>query len=77
MSTSLDTKNSPLHAASSQIPASGQGLPEQGSPGVLAHRTYEDLRAEGLSDVDIMAFAGELLALVASDVRRQPSAADS
>ena len=46
---------------------------DPGAPGRLAHRTYEDLRVAGLSDVDIMAFAGELLSLVASGVRSQPA----
>lgn len=46
---------------------------ERGVPGALAQVTYDSLRAEGLSDVDIMAFAGELLSLVASGVREQPS----
>lgn len=40
------------------------------TPGVLAQTTYEDLRAGGFSDTDIMAFAGELLSLVATDVRK-------
>lgn len=62
MSVSLDSNSSavaPSNAATNGAVA-----------GRLAHRTYETLRADGLSDVDIMAFAGELLALVASDVRR-------
>jgi hypothetical protein len=35
----------------------------------LSQRTYRQLRERGLSETDIMAFAGDLLALVASDVR--------
>ncbi|HSC89505.1 MAG TPA: hypothetical protein VLC09_19620 [Polyangiaceae bacterium] len=42
---------------------------ESTAPGVLARGTYDELRGHGLSDVDIMAFAGELLALVATGVR--------
>jgi hypothetical protein len=40
----------------------------------LARRTYQELRDRGLSDVDIMAFAGDLLSLVASEVRAQSAA---
>lgn len=39
------------------------------APGSLAQSTYNELKARGLSDVDVMAFAGELLDLVASGVR--------
>ena len=35
----------------------------------LAAGTYQKLREGGFSDTDIMAFAGKLLALVASEVR--------
>ncbi len=38
----------------------------------LAQSTYRHLRAGGLSDTDIMAFAGEILALVAAGVRDTP-----
>lgn len=41
-----------------------------------ARQTYRTLRETGLSDTDIMAFAGELLSLVASDVRSQSAAAE-
>jgi hypothetical protein len=44
------------------------------APGVLARSTYQELRDGGLSDTDIMAFAGELLSLVASEVRSQAAA---
>lgn len=37
--------------------------------GALARSTYKELRRDGMSDTDIMAFAGELLSLVATDVR--------
>ena len=43
--------------------------------GELAQSTYRELRNRGLSDTDIMAFAGELLTLVASEYRN-PSAAE-
>lgn len=39
------------------------------TPALLARSTYKDLRAGGLSDTDIMAFAGEILSLVAAGVR--------
>jgi len=39
-----------------------------------AQDTYRALRDKGLSDTDIMAFAGELLSLVATDVRSQAAA---
>ena len=38
----------------------------------LAESTYRSLRDSGLSDTDIMAFAGELLSLVAAGVRATP-----
>lgn len=42
-------------------------------PASLARKTYRDLRDTGLSDVEIMAFAGELLELVAQGVSSQGS----
>jgi len=39
------------------------------TPALLARSAYKDLRAGGLSDTDIMAFAGEILSLVAAGVR--------
>jgi len=44
------------------------------APRVLARSTYHELRTGGLSDTDIMAFAGELLSLVASGVRAESAA---
>lgn len=44
------------------------------APAVLARSTYQELRSGGLSDTDIMAFAGELLSLVATGVRSQSAA---
>lgn len=44
------------------------------APRVLAQSTYNELRTGGLSDTDIMAFAGELLSLVASGVRAETAA---
>ena len=41
------------------------------NPGGLAGRTYEDLRGLGLTELQIMAFATELLSLVATGVRDQ------
>ena len=42
---------------------------------ILARSIYRELRATGLSERDVMALAGELLALLATDVRgRKPSA---
>jgi hypothetical protein len=37
--------------------------------GILAKSIYRELRASGLSEQDVMAVAGELLSLVACDVR--------
>jgi hypothetical protein len=39
------------------------------TPALHARSTYKDLRSGGLSDTDIMAFAGEILSLVAAGVR--------
>lgn len=44
------------------------------APTQLAESTYRSLRSAGLSDMDIMAFAGELLSLVAAGVRATPNA---
>lgn len=44
------------------------------APGDWARDTYRELRQGGLSDTDIMAFAGELLSLVATDVRAESAA---
>lgn len=41
------------------------------TPANLARQTYRDLRDRGLSDVEIMAFAGEVLELVAQGVSSQ------
>lgn len=38
------------------------------SSALLALQTYQDLRDRGLSDIEIMAFAGEVLELVAQGV---------
>lgn len=48
--------------------------PELLVPADLARATYRELRQSGLTDTDIMAFAGELLSLVARDVRAQTAA---
>jgi hypothetical protein len=45
------------------------------APGVLARSTYQELCAAGLSEEDIMAFAGELLSLVATGVRERRESA--
>lgn len=42
--------------------------------GERAATTYRQLKNAGLSDTDIMAFAGELLSLVATGVRSQAAA---
>jgi hypothetical protein len=41
------------------------------NPAAAARATYQELRRSGLSDLDIMAFAGEVLDLVATDVSRE------
>jgi hypothetical protein len=38
---------------------------------ILAKNIYRDFRAGGFSERDVMALAGELLELVASDVRSE------
>lgn len=58
--------------ASQPIPARPDTEPP--GPGDLARATYRELRQSGLSDTDIMAFAGELLSLVATDVRAHSAA---
>jgi hypothetical protein len=69
-------------------PAEQQPIPEMSAPAargssppidpraprVLAQSTYNELRTGGLTDTDIMAFAGELLSLVASGVRAETAA---
>ncbi len=65
MSTRSETEaNSNLFTGSDQSAASTL------SPSA----TYRQLRDSGLSDPDIMAFAGELLSLVASEYRSQSAA---
>ncbi len=56
--------------------AQGSGRTEtvQAAIDERARATYQQLRDTGLSDTDIMAFAGELLSLIASDVRNQAAA---
>lgn len=61
-----------LNTSASHLTSSSATM-EPPAPGLLAKATYDQLRESGLSDVDIMAFAGELLSLVASGVSRQPS----
>jgi len=43
---------------------------------ILAKSVYRELRATGLSERDVMSFAGELLALVTSDVKSQAPSSD-
>lgn len=62
-----------LNSHASQ-PAQPSADTEQPAPGDLARSTYRELRQKGLSDTDIMAFAGEMLSLVATDVRAQTAA---
>ena len=40
---------------------------------ILAKNIYREFRAGGFSERDVMALAGELLALVTSDVRNERS----
>jgi hypothetical protein len=47
---------------------------EEVAPDVLARSTYQQLRDGGLTDTDIIAFAGELLSLVTTEVRSQAAA---
>jgi len=39
---------------------------------ILAKTIYRELRGSGFSERDVMALAGELLGLVASEVKSQP-----
>jgi hypothetical protein len=43
----------------------------QRSLSIFAKSIYRELRASGYSESDVMALAGELLALLTSDVRNQ------
>jgi hypothetical protein len=38
---------------------------------ILAKSIYRELRSSGFSEQDVLAFAGELLTLITSDVRSQ------
>ena len=57
--------------ANSKVSGSEAVVPELNE---RARETYQTLRNSGLSDTDVMAFAGELLSLVASGVRSQTAA---
>jgi hypothetical protein len=57
----------------SGFPAAGRGNDTREIE-PLARSTYRELRDGGFSDADIMAFAGELLSLIASDVRSTAAA---
>ncbi len=54
----------------------GQAVtPAGGTPiDLRAQAIYRELRNSGFSDADVMAFAGELLSLVATDVRSAAAA---
>jgi hypothetical protein len=41
------------------------------TPRILAKTIYRELRSSGLSENEVMSLAGELLTLLASDVRHQ------
>lgn len=57
----------------SSVPSTGRGNDVRDIE-TLARSTYRELRDGGFSDADIMAFAGELLALIATDVRATAAA---
>jgi len=44
---------------------------DQRSVSIFAKSIYRELRTSGFSESDVMALAGELLALLTTDVRRQ------
>lgn len=57
--------------AKSQVSATERTMPELNED---ARETYQRLRNSGLTDTDVMMFAGELLSLVALGVRSQAAA---
>jgi len=57
----------------SGFPSAGRGIDTREIE-PLARSTYRELREGGFSDADIMAFAGELLSLIATDVRSTAAA---
>lgn len=60
-----------MNLSNSQTSPSEKSAAEAGG---RAEETYRQLKNAGLSDTDIMAFAGELLSLVATGVRSQAAA---
>ncbi len=58
-------------------PPSGMALPFDQTPGkrdpkalaILAKTIYRELRSSGYAEKDVMALAGELLGMVASDIK--------
>lgn len=47
------------------------GKHDQRSVSIFAKSIYRELRTSGFNESDVMALAGELLALLTSDVRNQ------
>jgi hypothetical protein len=45
--------------------------PDQRAVSILAKNIYREIRAGGFSERDVMALAGELLALVTNDVKAE------
>lgn len=74
---SVQALHSGTVSPSSQSAPASSALPESAaprsvpriSPEALARSLYGKLRAEGLNENDIMAFVGELMGLVASEMR--------
>lgn len=60
-----------MEAKNNSIQANPDAAPDE-----LARTTYQELRSGGLTDTDIIAFAGELLSLVATEVRSSQAAAE-
>lgn len=67
----MSAQSEPQSPATQPLKAAGGGV---AAPDALARTTYQELRNGGLSDTDIIAFAGELLSLVAIDVSSQAAA---
>jgi hypothetical protein len=67
----MSAPSNPPSPATEPRSAAGSGV---STPDALARTTYQELRDGGLSDTDIIAFAGELLSLVTIEVSSQAAA---
>lgn len=71
--TLISQQSTNSHSVTAPTHAEPAGT-EPGSIDVRARAVYRELRERGFRDADIMAFAGELLSLVATDVRSAAAA---